>query len=76
MKKFISVLVAAMMLIALIATPVLAEPVIPGSGSITINGTSSGNIYAIYLLLDLESYDTDKSAYSYKVNAAWVKVNN
>ncbi|MBQ3499932.1 MAG: SpaH/EbpB family LPXTG-anchored major pilin [Oscillospiraceae bacterium] len=40
-------------------------------GSITINGASEGNTYTIYKLLDLESYDTDSGAYSYKVNSAW-----
>lgn len=46
-------------------------------GSITINGvTVDGEgkpvaTYAIYELLDLESYDTDSGAYSYTVNSAW-----
>jgi len=42
-----------------------------GTGSITINGASEGNTYSIYKLLDLESYDTDSGAYSYKVNSEW-----
>lgn len=46
-------------------------------GSITINGvTVDGEgkpvaTYAIYELLDLESYDTDSGAYSYTVNPLW-----
>lgn len=45
-------------------------------GSITINGvTVDGGkpvaTYAIYKLLDLESYDTDSGAYSYTVNPEW-----
>lgn len=68
MKKFIAILTAVMMIMALIATPVFAEEL----GSITINGASKGNTYSIYQLLNLESYDKDSGAYSYKVNSAWV----
>jgi len=71
MKKFIAVLTAVMMIMALIATPVFAEE--SELGSITINNASEGNTYAIYQLLDLESYNPTTGAYSYKVNAAWVE---
>lgn len=71
MKKFIAVLTAVMMIMALIATPVFADGT--ELGSITINNTSEGNTYAIYQLLDLESYNPTTGAYSYKVNAAWVE---
>lgn len=40
-------------------------------GSITINGVSADTDYAIYQLLDLESYNKVSGAYSYKVNSAW-----
>ncbi|MBQ3531979.1 MAG: SpaH/EbpB family LPXTG-anchored major pilin [Oscillospiraceae bacterium] len=46
-------------------------------GSITINNVTvddEGNLaatYEIYEILDLESYDTDESAYSYKVHPNW-----
>ena len=72
MKKVISLIVAVMMIMALIATPAFAanqqtDPI----GSITINGVSATSVYEIYKLLDLESYDTTVGAYSYKVNSAW-----
>lgn len=41
------------------------------TGSITINGAHEDNIYEIYLMLDLESYNPKSGAYSYKVNSNW-----
>ncbi|WP_288240648.1 SpaH/EbpB family LPXTG-anchored major pilin [uncultured Bifidobacterium sp.] len=41
------------------------------SGSITINDAESGHTYNAYQVLVLESYDTDKGAYSYKANDDW-----
>ncbi len=66
MKKFISIILA-LMLMASLSVTVFAEE----TGSITINGVSTTTTYEIYKLLDLESYDVDAGAYSYKVNAAW-----
>lgn len=66
MKKVISLIVAVMMIMALIATPAFAA----GTGSITIDNAIDGNVYSIYKILDLESYNS-AGAYSYKVNAAW-----
>ena len=66
MKKFISLLVAAMMIMALIAIPALAA----GEGTITIDNIVEGNVYSIYRILDLESYNA-AGAYSYKVNSEW-----
>ena len=42
-----------------------------GTGSISINNANSENVYEIYKLLDLESYDLGSGAYSYKVNPVW-----
>ncbi len=67
MKKIIS-LILALMLIASLSVTVLAAG---ETGSITINGVNSDSTYAIYKLLDLESYDVAAGAYSYKANAAW-----
>ena len=50
-----------------LATLVYAEE----TGSVTINGVGTEATYEIYKLLDLESYNTTSSAYSYKVNADW-----
>lgn len=67
MKKIISLLLALVM-IATLSVSVFAEE---EKGSITINGVSSENVYSIYKLLDLESYNLESGAYSYKVNAEW-----
>lgn len=67
-KKFASLTLALVMMLAVMATAFAA-----GTGSITINGVSEETTYEVYQLLDLESYDTTAGAYSYKVNAAWTK---
>lgn len=67
MKKVISLIVAVMMIMALIATPAFAA----GEGSIQIDNIVEGNVYSIYQLLDLESYNVITGAYSYKVNPTW-----
>lgn len=68
MKKIISLILALMLIASLSVTAFAAEE----TGSITINGISTGNTYEIYRMLDLESYDVAAGAYSYKANAAWV----
>ncbi|MBQ7325274.1 MAG: isopeptide-forming domain-containing fimbrial protein, partial [Clostridia bacterium] len=72
MKKFTKIfaVVMTMAMLLCMALPTLAAPA-PVTGSITINGVVKGNTYSVYQLLDLESYDTDSGAYSYKVNSAW-----
>ena len=67
MKKIISIVLALMLLASLSVTAFAAEE----TGSITINGVGAETTYEIYKLLDLESYDVDAGAYSYKANAAW-----
>ena len=61
------------MLVLSLATVAFAEGQVeqPKKGSITINGASNETVYKIYRLLDLESFDKEASAYSYKVNAFW-----
>lgn len=68
MKRMASLLMALVMALTL-AVPVMAAE---EKGSITINGVSAGNVYEIYKLLDLETYNKTSGAYSYKVNDAWV----
>lgn len=41
------------------------------TGKITIGSPKEGETYSIYRIMDLESYDKDKNAYSYKASAAW-----
>lgn len=68
MKKLISLFVSIMMVFSLTITAFAAED----TGSITINGVSTENVYEIYRLLDLESYSTEgEGAYSYKTNSDW-----
>ena len=66
MKKIISIALVLMLVLSLSATAFAAA-----TGSITINNASKGNTYSIYKMLDLESYNKDSGAYSYKVNANW-----
>ena len=66
MKRFITLVLAALMLLSL--TVCVSAT---GTGTITINGIGTGTTYNIYKLLDLESYNTSTGAYSYKVNSAW-----
>ena len=67
MKKIISVILSLMLIASLSVTAFAAGE----TGSITINGVSTGTVYEIYKMLDLESYDAASGAYSYKANAAW-----
>ena len=76
MKKIISLILALVMICSLatvaFASETLGAPTtIPNNGSITINGASAANTYAIYKMLDLESYDKATGAYSYKVTSEW-----
>ena len=41
------------------------------SGEITISNVKAGQTYKVYQILVLESYDTVKEAYTYKVNPTW-----
>ena len=67
MKKLITLL-AVLTLALAIAVPAFAES---STGTITIDNAVTGTTYKAYRIFDLESYDTDKNAYSYKLNSAW-----
>ena len=71
MKNAAALLLALMMILSLSVTAFAANETTDPIGSISINGVSTDNVYSIYKLLDLESYDTDSGAYSYKVNSDW-----
>ncbi len=68
MKRIISSALAVMLILCLSITAFAANE---ANGTITINGISNDTAYAVYQLLDLESYDKDSGAYSYTVNSAW-----
>lgn len=73
MKKAVSLLLILLLTLCM-SVPAFAAGEI---GSITINNIVQGiegsktTVYEIYRLLDLESYDKETGAYSYKVNSSW-----
>ena len=72
MKRFVA-LFAALALVLAMAVPAFAETGkgTDKSGVITVKGAIVGTEYKIYRIFDLESFDSSKNAYSYKVNSAW-----
>lgn len=71
MKKFVSVLLALAMTLALSVSALAASGTNNDNGKITINNAVVGQTYTIYQILKLESYNTDSGAYSYKATDAW-----
>ena len=72
MKKLMALLAALTLALAM-AVPAFAESGTASSskGTITIDNAVTGTTYKAYRIFDLESYDTEKNAYSYKLNPAW-----
>ena len=72
MKKFVSVLLALAMTLALSVSALAAaqDGTLTG-GSITINDAVPGQTYSVYQILYLESYNAGSNAYSYKANSDW-----
>ena len=71
-KHLLSFMLAAVMAIAMAATPAFAaNGTNDNSGSITINDAVDGHTYNAYQILVLESYDEAHEAYAYKANAGW-----
>ena len=72
MKKFVSVLLALVMTLALSVTALAAaqDGTLTG-GSITINDAVPGQTYSVYQILYLESYNAGSNAYAYKANSEW-----
>ena len=66
MKRSISILLALTLVLSLTVAVCAADV-----GSITINGVTADTEYAIYRLLDLESYDKTAGTYAYELNTAW-----
>ena len=67
MKKLMTLLAVLTLALAM-AVPAFAAS---GTGMITIDNAVTGTTYKAYRIFDLESYDTGKNAYSYKLNSAW-----
>ena len=71
-KHLLSFMLAAVMALAMAATPAFAEKgTNNNSGSITINDAEPDHTYNVYQILVLESYDTEAGAYSYKAATGW-----
>lgn len=67
MKKLMTLLAVLTLALAM-AVPAFAASI---TGTITIDNAVTGTTYKAYRIFDLESYDTDKNSYSYKLNSAW-----
>ena len=73
-KHLLSFMLAAVMALAMAATPAFAtQGTNDNSGTITITNAEVGHTYKAYQVLVLESYNTDKGAYSYKANDDWAE---
>ena len=68
-KKLFAALLAAALVLAM-AVPAFAETNAT-KGSITIDGTVSGETYTIYRMFKLDSYNAESNIYSYTVESAW-----
>ena len=68
LKRIASLMLALIIVLSMIP---MAFAETTNNGTITINGVTDSVTYEIYQLLDLESYNTESEAYSYKVNSAW-----
>lgn len=67
MKKLITLLAVLTLALAM-AVPAFAAS---NTGTITIDNAVTGTTYKAYRIFDLESYDTNKDAYSYKLSTKW-----
>lgn len=78
MKKLLNILLIAVLAIVTIIPNVSAAKGTYGDkGSITVNNAAEGEEYNAYRILVLESYDSDRNAYSYKASSKWENfVNN
>ena len=71
MKKLMTLLAVLTLALAM-AVPAFAESGTASStGTITIDNAVKGTTYKAYRIFDLESYDTNKDAYSYKLSTKW-----
>lgn len=66
MKKLLSLVLAMMLVLAMGSTAMAAE-----TGTITIDNAIPGQTYTIYKMFNLESYNNDINAFSYKVADGW-----
>ncbi len=69
MKKLLAIFLTLALVLGMAAVPAFADTTV--KGTISITNYHEDVDYAIYRLLDLESYDKASGAYSYKANDAW-----
>ena len=68
-KKFVSLLLTLVMVLAMAGTTFAAQEGPHDGGSITINDAVPGQTYKAYQILYLESYNATSEAYAYKANS-------
>lgn len=73
LRKLAGLMLALTMTFSLAAAAFAAEEGTLSGGSITIRDAVPGQIYRIYQILYLESYNKDSDAYAYKANSAWAE---
>ena len=71
MKKLLTLLAVLTLALAMAVPAFAASGTASSTGTITIDNAVTGTTYKAYRIFDLESYDTDKNAYSYKLNTKW-----
>lgn len=70
-KLFVAVMATLMVFAVAVAPAFAASGTNDNSGTITINNAEVDHTYKAYQVLELESYNTEANAYSYKANTDW-----
>lgn len=71
MKKFMALLAVLTLALTMAVPAFAASGTANSTGTITIDNAVTGTTYKAYRIFDLESYDTNKDVYSYKLNTKW-----
>ena len=71
MKKLMTLLAVLTLALAMAVPAFAASGTASSTGTITIDNAVTGTTYKAYRIFDLESYDTNKDVYSYKLNTNW-----
>lgn len=71
MKKFMALIATLTLALAMAVPAFAASGTASSNGTITIDNAVTNTTYEAYRIFDLESYDTNKDAYSYKLSTKW-----
>ena len=71
MKKLMTLLAVLTLALAMAVPAFAASGTASSTGKITIDNAVTRTTYKAYRIFDLESYDTNKDVYSYKLNTNW-----